>query len=295
MVSGQQDTAPNSRRPRRLAAEIFSRSSNTERGLVLLCSSAATTTGRPESAASSSRKSTFVWPPLVSMNTPRPASFRQPTRARISASSARREGIGMPPWPLWLGEVVVAKPTAPARMPSEHDVLHFRDFGGGGRAPGRLFAHHVGAHRRVADEAGDVQRHALALEHGEEFRDGLEVPAHAGAQHFDRHAFDLGEVLQDQVAVGGAAGRDGEAAVADDGGGDAERRRGRGERIPGELRVVVRVVVDDAGHQRQAVGVEGLFCRSEVFPHPGYSSLCNGKVAITLARNPGRRGAGRFE
>jgi hypothetical protein len=41
-------------------------------------------------------------------------------------------------------------------------------------------------------------------------------------------------------------------------GGDAERGRGRGERVPGELRVVVGVVVDDAGHQRQAAGVDGF-------------------------------------
>ena len=145
-----------------------------------------------------------VWPPLVSMNTPRPASFRQPTSARSSSSSARREGIGMPPWPLWLGEVEVAKPTAPARMPVQHEVLHLRDLGGGGGALRRILAHHVGAHRRMADEAGDVQRHALALEHGEEFGHRLEVPARAGAQHVDRHALDLREVLQDQVAVGRA-------------------------------------------------------------------------------------------
>ena len=57
------------------------------------------------------------------------------------------------------------------------------------------------------------------------------------------------------------ARRDGEAAVADHRGGDAERGRGRGPRVPGDLRVVVRVVVDDARHQRQAVGVDGFLRR----------------------------------
>jgi hypothetical protein len=52
------------------------------------------------------------------------------------------------------------------------------------------------------------------------------------------------------------AGRDREAAVADHGGGDAERRRGRERRVPGDLGVEVGVAVDDAGHQRQAVGLD---------------------------------------
>ena len=59
-----------------------------------------------------------VCPPLVSMNTPRPASRRQPTSARSSASSARREGIGLPPSPLCAGEVLVEKPIAPACIAS---------------------------------------------------------------------------------------------------------------------------------------------------------------------------------
>ncbi len=59
-----------------------------------------------------------VWPPLVSMKTPRPASLSETTRARSSLSSARREGIGTPASPLWAGEVLVEKPIAPARIAS---------------------------------------------------------------------------------------------------------------------------------------------------------------------------------
>jgi hypothetical protein len=118
MVSGQQDTAPTSLRPRALACAIASSSLNTAFGLVLLCSRAAMITGRPERAESSSRKSIFVWPPLVSMNTPLPDSLSVPTRVRSSSSSASREGMGMPPSPLCAGEVLVANPIAPACMAS---------------------------------------------------------------------------------------------------------------------------------------------------------------------------------
>ena len=74
--------------------------------------------------------------------------------------------------------------------------------------------------------AATFTRGAVALEHVEVLRDGLELPADAGAQDLERHAFDLGEVAHDPLAVGGAARRDGEAAVADHRGGDAERGEG---------------------------------------------------------------------
>ena len=41
-----------------------------------------------------------------------------PTRAAISSSLARREGIGRPPSPLCAGLVLLAKPTAPAAIAS---------------------------------------------------------------------------------------------------------------------------------------------------------------------------------
>jgi hypothetical protein len=83
-------------------------------------------------------------------------------------------------------------------------------------------AHHIGADRGMAGEHRDVERAAHALEHVEVLRHALEVPSHAGAQHVERHAFDLRQVAHHQLAVALAARRDGEAAVADDRGGHAE-------------------------------------------------------------------------
>ena len=155
---------------------------------------------------------------------------------------------------------------APARCSSQSrwrpldsfndQASHRLDFGRLRRALGRRVAHDISADRRMADENRDVDSAALALEHLQVLRDGFEIPAHAGAQHLERHAFDLREVLHHEFAVARAAGRDGEAAVADDRRGDAERRRGRRPGIPGELRVVVRMVIDDAGHEREPVAVD---------------------------------------
>ncbi len=167
----------------------------------------------------------------------------------------------------------------------EHDAAHRVDLGVGGGAAGRILAHDERADRGVAGKAGDIQAHATALQHREVFRDGLEIPGDALTQDLDRHALHLGEVAHDQVAPGRSAGRDGETAIADDRRGDAKRGRGRGERIPGELRVVVRVVVDDAGHQRQAVGIDYLL------PGKGFADFRNYSIAyreIGMARRRAR-------
>ena len=68
--------------------------------------------------------------------------------------------------------------------------------------------------------------------------------------------------LQHRLAQRRRARRDAEAAVAHDRGGDAERRRRRELRVPGGLRVVVRVHVDDARHQGEAAGIQGLARRA---------------------------------
>ena len=81
---------------------------------MLLWSSAATTKGRPARAANSSIQGTGVLPALVIMSTPRPTSRRLPHSACISASSASRDGMGMPFSPLCWWDVVVEKPQAPA-------------------------------------------------------------------------------------------------------------------------------------------------------------------------------------
>src|SRR3954469_1807892 len=101
-----------------------------------------------------------------------------------------------------------------------------------------------------------VDRRALALEHVEVLGHRLEVPADSLAQDFERHALHLGQVAHHELAVAAAAGRDGKAAVTDHRGGHAELGRGRYTRVPGDLRVVVRVVVYDSRHQRETAGFE---------------------------------------
>ena len=134
--------------------------------------------------------------------------------------------------------------------------FHLGDLVVGGGALGRLPTHHPGAQRRVAAIGGDIRDRSAALEHVEVLAEGLEVPAHAGPHGLERHRLDPSEVAQRTIAIFGVAGRDAEAAVADDHGADAEQGRGHGVGIPRELDIVVGVRIDDPGRERQALGID---------------------------------------
>ena len=86
--------------------------------------------------------------------------------------------------------------------------------------------------------------------------EGRPVPRHAVLQGGQGHPLDLGHHLADVVRVLGVDGGEREPAVAADDRGHAVHVGGGGQGVPEELRVVVRVRVDHAGHHREPAGVE---------------------------------------
>ena len=95
-----------------------------------------------------------------------------------------------------------------------------------------------------------------ALEPLEPLRERLPAPVESRAQRLDGHALDAGHHAHDVVGVIGSGGREPEPTVAADDGRDAmERGRARG-RIPRELRVVVRVDVDEPRRDHEASCVD---------------------------------------
>ena len=127
---------------------------------------------------------------------------------------------------------------------------------------GRLLAHRGllaqdrVADRRVLRQHGNVGERALALDECEVLAKGLEFPARACEQRGDVHAFHHRQVAQQRLAERCRARGDAEAAVAHDHRRYAERDRGRERTIPGDLRVIVCMKVDDAGHVREAIGID---------------------------------------
>nr|WP_262402566.1 hypothetical protein [Actinomadura sp. CNU-125] len=141
-----------------------------------------------------------------------------------------------------------------------HDAAHRLGLGGGRGA--LLAADREQPQRRVPDERADVEALGARVDGGKVVGVGLEAPVDALVEGLQRHALDVLQGADDDVAVLGAGGRDAEAAVAHDDAGHAVPA-GRGEvAVPEDLRVVVGVDVDEAGRERQAVQVDDLGARA---------------------------------
>ena len=165
-------------------------------------------------------------------------------------------------------------------QPLRHERAHGGDLLRRGGASRCVRAHDPRAQGRVADVGGDIRPDPLPLEKVEVLREALETPVHAGAQAVQRHALHVRQIAQIEVAIGRPARSEGEAAVAHHRSGDAQLGRGRGQRVPGDLRVVVGMAVDDAGHQRQAVRVDALACGAEVAAHGSDATAGDGDVGV---------------
>jgi plasmid stabilization system protein ParE len=110
----------------------------------------------------------------------------------------------------------------------------------------------------VPDQHREVHIRPAPAHHVLVFGERLELPVDALAQRLDVHALNHGEVAHDQIAQRRRAWDDAEAAITHHRSGHPERGRRRQGTIPGDLRVVMGVDVDDPRHQREAAGVDRL-------------------------------------
>ena len=178
--------------------------------------------------------------------------------AKISSSSAERDGTGLPSPSTCDAVHDDEKPMAPPVNASRNNCCICATWAGVARSCDRGISHHHAAHRRVPGHERHVERGASAIDGIEVLARRVPSPRHAGAQRLERHAFDARQHAHDVVAVGVGERRDGEPAVAPDHGRDAVQRRRREPRVPEDLRVEMRVDVDEPRCDDQTVGVDGL-------------------------------------
>ena len=134
---------------------------------------------------------------------------------------------------------------------------HFLDLLGRRVAADRVVAHRRQPDRRVADEESGVDRDP-PVEPDEPVAERRPLPVKPGAQRVERHALDPRQHPGEVVLLVGPRGRQREATVSAEHGGDAVlHRRARG-RIPEQLGVVVRVQVDEARRERLPLCVNGF-------------------------------------
>ena len=76
-------------------------------------------------------------------------------------------------------------------------------------------------------------------------------------EHVERDRLDVDQVAHRDLARSGLAGRDADAAIAHHHRGHAVPRRGRERAVPADLRVVVRVRIDEARRHDEPARVDG--------------------------------------
>ncbi len=158
------------------------------------------------------------------------------------------------------GEVVGAARRGQADGPGVQGVaqlaLHGRQVVGRRRLLERPRAHDERAQRRVADVRRVVDRLGQSVDRVEVAAVAVPRPRDAGGHGLAGDVLGALQVAHDELALRRRCGRQREAAVAHHHAGDAVVARAAADRVPEHLGVHVRVAVDEAGRDDEAVGVD---------------------------------------
>ena len=157
----------------------------------------------------------------------------------------------------WLRVREVEKPSAPARTAvsgqHRHGAVILR---GGGIAARAALAHHVDAQCGVRQLCADVHIEGALRQPVHIVREAFPGPGQSGAQHRFGNILDAFHQLNQPLMIRRPAGREADAAIAHDGGGDAILRRRRNVVAPGDLAVIMGVKVDKARRYQFAAGID---------------------------------------
>ena len=145
------------------------------------------------------------------------------------------------------------------------EALHPADLVVGGGALLALVAHHVIAHCGVADQIADIDAE-VAVHLLEVFGEGLPGEFER-VENLHRDRFDVGEKFVEPPLLLSVLlhRRQRQRAIAEDHAGRAVVARERAQRVPGDLRVVMAMVVDKARRHDEALGIDGACRRPRQF------------------------------
>jgi hypothetical protein len=169
---------------------------------------------------------------------------------------------------------------------AEQRLYACRLLAGGGPLHGSL-AHDVVPERRERREKGEIERRIPARGGVEILRKALPVPRDARIEHLERNRLHVDEVAHRDLARLRPAWRDAHAAVAHHDRGHPVPRRRRHRAVPADLRVVVRVRIDEARRDDQAIRVEGSL-RGPADILPDLEDLSRGDRDIGMPRRRAR-------
>ena len=136
-------------------------------------------------------------------------------------------------------------------------LAHLGDIVGRRRLAGDgAVAHHIDASRQVRGLRANIDRSRPPLQFIHELRKRLPFPAQPGGQHRIGNFLDALHQIHQRAAMLFLHRRKADAAIAEHHRGDAVPARGRDQRVPHRLAVVMGVHVDPAGRDQEARGVD---------------------------------------
>ncbi|MBA7468283.1 hypothetical protein ES707_03526 [subsurface metagenome] len=147
----------------------------------------------------------------------------------------------------------------------QRDPPHLGNVVGGGLfAAHGAVAHHIDAHRQMRGLGCDIDDALAAIQRIHEIGEGLPLPGQARRQHRVRDFLDAFHQVHQGLAMMLLHRGKPYAAIAEHHRGHAMPARGRQQRIPHRLAVVMGVHVDPAGGHHQAGGIDVAFGGAEL-------------------------------
>ena len=194
-----------------------------------------------------------------------------PRRERAGDRPAVGQGVaGMPVH----GEA--ERPLGNGRACQRRDLA---DFVFGGLFLDGALAHHMEPRGAVPHQPADVDHRLQAFDGIQVAAVGLPIPRQAGEDGVLGNVLDGLHHAGKELPVLLAAGRERDAAVAEQGGGDAMPSHRRHMRIPADLRIQMGVQVDEAGRDDEALGVDFFLANALHFANGGDGTAVDGDVA----------------
>jgi hypothetical protein len=176
------------------------------------------------------------------------------------------------------------QPQGPGLQARADNPAHGRDLLRRGSTPLALVAHDIIAHGRMANEVPDI--------HPEPLVEGVHIlpdrfPGHGDrVEHLHRNGFDIGEKLGQAGLAATAHRRQSEGTIPNDDRGGAVIAGEGAQRVPGDLRIIVAVIIDEPGGDDKAIGINGTGCGVPEFAERDNFAVADGDVT-TEGRDPG--------
>src|SRR5690606_38214148 len=145
---------------------------------------------------------------------------------------------------------------------------------------GRAITHHIGADGGMRNLQADIERERRGFNRIHIFGEALPVPLDAFGKRGTRNVLNAFHEAKQPLALFRLAGRKADAAIAHDGRGDTVECRGLEIGVPGNLAVIMRMHIDEAGRHDLTLRIDLLAARGRNLADSGDGAPVNGNIRL---------------